>query len=79
MKEIRFIFLSVFILSATTACNEPTVEEEIDDVCECIKAAESESDRDVCFKMMQRITDKYAFDPDAADDIKKRLDECAPN
>ena len=78
MKVYRLIFCSILIAGATTACNQPTIEEEVDDVCECLKAAESASDFDKCQKKMESITDKYAFDPDASEDIKKRLSECTP-
>ncbi|XOV67023.1 MAG: hypothetical protein ACFHU9_15465 [Fluviicola sp.] len=78
MRMIRLISFCALIISVSTACNQPTVEEEVDDICECIKSAENESDMDDCEQMMERITDKYAFDPEAADDIKKRLSECAP-
>lgn len=74
----RLISFCALVLSVSAACDQPSIEEEVDDVCECIKSAESEADRDKCEAMMERISDKYAFDPEAADDIKKRLAECAP-
>ena len=78
MRMIKLISFCALILSVSAACNQPSIDEDVGDVCECIKAADSESDLDRCEAMMERISDKYAFDPDAADDIKKRLSECAP-
>lgn len=68
----------MLIVSATTGCDQPTIEEEVDSLCECLKAAESESDFKQCQEKMEEITDKYAFDPEASEDIKKRLSECTP-
>lgn len=78
MRMRRLIFGCALILSVSVACNQPSIEEEVDDVCECLQAAESQADHNRCAEMMDRISDKYAFDPEAADDIKKRLSECAP-
>ncbi len=75
---MRLIFFFALILSVSAACNEPSIEDEVDDVCECIKNAESEVDYDRCMEKMEKISDKYAFDPEAAEDIKKRLSECTP-
>lgn len=78
MKVTRLFFFCALILSVSTACEQPTLEEDVDDVCECLRNAENGKDQDKCHAMMQKITDKYAFDKDAADDIKKRLSECVP-
>lgn len=78
MRGIKLFFFFALILSVSVACNQPSVEDEVDDVCECIKNAESEAGRDVCMAKMKKISNKYAFDPEAAEDIKKRLKECAP-
>ncbi|GAB5423771.1 MAG: hypothetical protein Crog4KO_09180 [Crocinitomicaceae bacterium] len=51
----------------------------MDDVCSCIQEAESEKEFERCYDIMEEISDKYAFDPKAAEDIKKRLRDCATN
>ena len=79
MKARTLFFGSVLFLGTMYSCEQRSVEEEVDDVCECIKAAESDKDFDICYEKMEKISDKYAFDPEAAEDVKKRLRECATN
>ena len=79
MKARTLIFGGLMLVGVVYSCEQKSVEEEVDDVCECIKAAENDKEFDICFEKMEQISDKYAFDPEAAEDVKKRLRECATN
>jgi hypothetical protein len=75
-KTILFFAVSALILFAS-ACDAPSPEQEIDEICTCIQEAETDADIEKCRSMMNAISDKYSFDPEAAETIKKRLRECA--
>lgn len=79
MKRTSLFFFLVLLLVGITSCNEPSVEEEIDAICECVKSATNNEEMKKCKTKMDEISDKYAFDPEAAETIKKRLKECVSN
>ncbi len=79
MRAKTLFFGGILLIGTIVGCQQQTLEEEVDDVCSCIQEAESEKDLDRCYEIMEEISDKYAFDPKAAEDVKKRLRDCATN
>lgn len=74
------LFLGMSLLLVVSAgCNQKTLDEEVDGICECIQSAETSEQFDNCARKMEVIADQYANDPKSAADVKKRLDECVPN
>ncbi|MCE3295356.1 MAG: hypothetical protein K0R65_1070 [Crocinitomicaceae bacterium] len=72
-KIYLFLALSLLVL----ACNQKTVEQEMDEYCSC-KQTHRQTDQDFkeCNNMIQAISEKYEFDPGAADFIQERLKTC---
>lgn len=77
MKRTVFFYSFLILTGALASCDDPSPEEEVDKVCKCMRLANSDTEMDECRKKMRKIADKYAFDPEAAEAIKKRLRECA--
>jgi len=77
MKRTLFFSVPIVLTCFLAGCDDPTPEEEVDKICDCMQKAESAADMAQCRERMQRISDRYAFDPEAAEAIKKRLRECA--
>lgn len=73
MRTIIALSLSLFTLFS---CDQPTLEEEMDAYCECIHDDQKGSDHLDCLILMQDISDKYAFDPEASEEIEQRVNEC---
>jgi hypothetical protein len=72
--QIRWLI--VVPLVALVSCNQPTLEEEMDQYCDCVKDEERGVGDSECIEIMQKISDKYAFDPEAAEEIEQRVQEC---
>lgn len=79
MKQKALFFGMALLLGVSVGCNQRTVEEEVDGVCECIQSAETTKAYKKCREKMEEISDKYSYDPEAAEEVKKRLDECVSN
>lgn len=79
MKAKTLFFGGVLFVGLLLGCEQQSLEEEVDDVCSCIQQAETEAEFEKCYDQMEKVSDKYAFDPEAAEEIKKRLRECATN
>ena len=79
MTMKRLFFITLIITSVGVGCEQQSLEEEVDDICGCIQEAESEAQFERCYEKMEEISDKYAFDPEAAEEVKKRLRECQTN
>jgi hypothetical protein len=72
-KYYHFLALSLLLL----ACNQKTVEQEMDEYCACRKEhRESDNDFSTCSAMMEEISRKYEFDPEAALVIREKLKAC---
>lgn len=77
MTVKRLFFSALVIASIGVGCEERSVEEEVEDICQCIQEAETKAQFKKCYERMDEIADKYAFDPKAAEEVKKRLRECS--
>ena len=75
----RLFFIALVIAGVGVGCEQQSLEEEVDDICTCIQGAETEAQFEKCYEKMEEISDKYAFDPEAAEEVKKRLRECQTN
>ena len=59
------------------SCSTKTIEQELDDWCNCEKKAiEDVSILDSCNQMMIDISLKYEFDPEAAPIIQQKVKQC---
>lgn len=67
----RVIGLITMIIVFNTACDNNSVNEDMDAYCNCIK--ENEPD---CHEMVKKIVDKYQFDPEASKVIEERIKDC---
>mmetsp|Transcript_37313 Transcript_37313/g.49073 ORF Transcript_37313/g.49073 Transcript_37313/m.49073 type:complete len:80 (-) Transcript_37313:1004-1243(-) len=79
MKAKTLFLGGILFIGTIVSCEQRTLEDEVDDVCSCIQKAESEREFERCYDKMEEISDKYAFDPKAAEDVKKRLRDCVTN
>jgi hypothetical protein len=70
MKYLIVIFIGLLISSCAS-----TVKEEMKEYCDCIHGSEEYSEGD-CMKMIEEITIKYEFDPEAATEIQEELEKC---
>lgn len=60
-----------------TSCEHKTVEEDMNDYCECLDAVRNgEKDFKICQDIMIDISTKYEFDPEAVETIRNKAAEC---
>ncbi len=72
-KIYLFLALSLLVL----ACKQKSVEQEMDEYCSCKqKHRDTDNDFRECNQMMTEISEKYEYDPGAADFIRERLKTC---
>lgn len=76
MKRLKITGIGFLLFFAATACTEDTLDTEMDAYCDCVNTAQSDDERYKCQEMMQEISDKYAFDPEASERINKRVKSC---
>lgn len=79
MKRAISISLLVLGVLVTQACTQDSLDLEMNEYCECMQAAKDDEGVVECRALIDALADKYAFDPDANDRIKKRLNDCASN
>lgn len=79
MKRVLLSLGMVLILCGLSSCEQKSIEQEVDEYCDCAKDASNESENQVCREQLQEILDKYAFDPEATELIEKRLKDCVSN
>jgi len=79
MKTVLLSLSMVLVLGGLSSCEQNSLEQEVDDYCDCTKDASNESDTQVCREQLQEILDKYSFDPEASELIEKRLADCVSN
>ena len=83
----KLVYMKRFIISGTlfpllimlfvASCGNDQVATDMDEWCECMADARQDpSQEGECFAIRDRIYQKYAFDPDAAEVIRKKVDEC---
>lgn len=76
MRKI-FFYYSMIAVFTTVSCENTTVEQDMDNFCECRRAANrGERDLTDCKKMIDEISDKYQFDPGAVEVIQEKSKAC---
>lgn len=77
LKNIK-IYINTLILGLLlSSCSTKTVEEELNDWCNCEKQATNDvSILDSCNQMMIEISQKYEYDPEAVPVIQKSVKNC---
>ena len=68
-------YLAIIVVGLLISSCGPTIEEEMKDYCDCIHGDEGYAEGD-CMKMIEDITMKYEFDPEAATEIEEELRKC---
>lgn len=79
MKRLILILPGLTALYFLTGCNQSTLDQELDVYCDCMEKVENSADIVECRELLQEMSDKYAFDPEASEIIEKRLQDCASN
>lgn len=73
------ILLLSFGLLLGCSFETTTVEQDVTEYCECMNDNTSQSDMEKCVKLIQKINDKYQFDSEAVEFIKKEVANCGAN
>ena len=79
MKRSIFILPAISLLYFLTGCNQSTLAQELDTYRDCMQKVEVDAVIVKCRELIQEMSDKYAFDPEASEIIEKRLQDCASN
>ncbi len=87
LQVIKFLFMKRTLLllggfglaSLFLSCHQDSLEEELTGYCDCMRRASSDVNIQKCREKLQGIADKYAYDPEASEIIKKRLQDCVSN
>jgi DNA repair ATPase RecN len=79
MKYFFVLFQIPFYACMMLSCSSSAIEADMDEYCECISSAQNDVEMLKCAEQARDISEKYEFDPEAADYIKKRVQDCAKN
>lgn len=74
----RFITfaLSAYSIILFSACSPSTVEQDVEEYCNCIGGMQSESDMNYCFELLGEMEKKFADDSTSVDYMEKYIDHC---
>ncbi len=75
MRTRVLLPFSLSVLMSAVACQDTTVEQDMEAYCECVKRHQSSLD-DECVGMANNIVQKYEFDAEASEYIQKSIKGC---
>lgn len=77
IKPFR-LFIVALVFLATQSCENKTLDQEIKEYCDCQKGVlDRVRDFNECQEMAIEISDKYQFDPIAAEEISEKIKNCS--
>lgn len=60
------------------SCENKTIDQEVKEYCDCQKEVlNGNKDLNDCTALANQISDKYQFDPAAAEEISEKIKNCA--
>lgn len=73
MRILLFILPFLLIQS----CSESAVESEMTEFCDCLKKnVGNPESRDECYILMEKMLEKYSYDPAALAEIMEASEKC---
>lgn len=77
LKNLKNYINTLIIGLLVASCSTKTIEQELDDWCNCEKKAiENALILDSCNQLMISISQKYEFDPEVVPVIQKSVKNC---
>lgn len=77
IKAFRLLIVALVFL-AIQSCENKTLDQEIEEYCDCQKGVlDRVRDFHECQEIATEISDKYQFDPIAADEIREKIKNCS--
>lgn len=77
MKRTLLAVLSFVVVALSVSCENTTVEEDMANYCECKKkAVAGQATEQECVQLMEEISTKYEFDPEAVHVIQEEIIKC---
>lgn len=75
MTRFKTYLVSFLLLMVVTSCST-TVEEDLEEYCNCVGNVESGFEMGECIGLAQGMMDKYSSDPEAAKYIEENIKKC---
>jgi len=76
MSRIKAYTLGIFSIMLISSCSTTTVEEDMDEYCNCVENVKSGIDMRECLALAQEMQEKYEFDPEGAKYIQDHIQDC---
>ena len=71
------IYSVVGLSLALFSCKNTSIEQDMDRYCDCRKKLlEKEIEQEKCLDIMEELSMKYEFDPEASDQIRNEIKKC---
>ncbi len=78
MKKAVGILMFSLTGLVTQSCDNKSIEQEVQEYCDCQKEVlNGEREMVECSEIASQISDKYQFDPEAAQEVGEKIKNCA--
>lgn len=76
MSDLKVTVFSILTVLFISSCSTTTVEEDLEEYCDCIEGVKSGLEIRECLILAQEMLEKYSSDPKSAEYIKEHIDGC---
>ena len=76
MTRIKKYLFPILLLGIISSCSTSTVEEDMEEYCQCVENANNGIERKACRVLAKEMMEKYENDPESAEYIKEHARDC---
>ncbi len=75
-KSLNMKILALLFLTLLVSCSENEIKIEAEQFCSCRRTNAASPEK--CNDILKKLSIKYQFDSQAAEELKEAIDECLP-